>query len=309
MLKFAALICILISLAAVSRADAFRAPPQSRRRNNAKLSRDAGKGKDVTSAPRVDLRLFDNGRLGAGGGGGRDGNDFSLSASGDDTPAGSGSGFGILAFLKSLFDAYNRILSKHPIATKILSSGIIGGLGDLLIQAININKKGGAVDFRRVAVFTSVCGFYIAPVIDRWFQWLNTLAFPAVLGETGKVLTTLFIDQTLGAVTINAGFFLAFELVRYVLIPYHMQYTLKPPYLIPYTLLRYHLHSSKHLPITYLLPIPPLPAGPTTHPRQGAEDRQRDFDPAVGGAAGARLPLAHTEGLLVLVALRELREL
>ncbi|KAJ1430954.1 hypothetical protein B484DRAFT_448619 [Ochromonadaceae sp. CCMP2298] len=214
MWKFAALICILISLAAVSRADAFRAPPQSRRRNNAKLSRDAGKGKAVTSVPRVDLRLFDNGRLGAGGGGGRDGNDFSLSASGEDTPAGSGSGVGILAFFKSLFDAYNRILSKHPIATKILSSGIIGGLGDLLVQAININKKGGAIDFRRVAVFTSVCGFYIAPVIDLWFQWLNTLAFPAVLGETGKVLTTLFIDQTLGAVTINAGFFLAFELAQ-----------------------------------------------------------------------------------------------
>ena len=68
-------------------------------------------------------------------------------------------------------------------------------------------------DYRRLGVFSSVAGFYIAPVINVWFNWLNSIAMPASFNNIGKALVQMAIDQTVGATVITAGFFFAFELV------------------------------------------------------------------------------------------------
>lgn len=140
--------------------------------------------------------------------------------------------------LKRLLTSYNTNLEKHPHITKIISSGIVGGLGDILIQLIKNGGSWQTLDLRRLAVFVSVAAFYIAPVINIWFNWLNSIPYPERF-DTGnfnvaflyknnfifssstsfnnakKALVMIVLDQTIGATVITAGFFYAFELVRH----------------------------------------------------------------------------------------------
>lgn len=132
---------------------------------------------------------------------------------------------------KKVFQSYNHCLLSYPYTTKILSSALIGGLGDLLIQSLPyfLNPSSSSsssslspitptlkIDWRRFAVFTSVSGLYIAPVIHWWFEWLNSLKVVKE-AETGvkKALVMIGIDQTVGNVVVNGGFFYAFELVSH----------------------------------------------------------------------------------------------
>lgn len=125
---------------------------------------------------------------------------------------------------KGPMDWYNHMLTKHQWPTKMISSGVVGGLGDILIQLFSCYKKGSAwsVDLRRLLVFSSVATFYIAPVIHVWFNWLEKVRIPKSLGD-GKVKKSLYmiaLDQTVGATVITAGFFYAFELANRLVPPY-----------------------------------------------------------------------------------------
>lgn len=116
----------------------------------------------------------------------------------------------IILLVKSLLDAYSDKLVRFPYATKIISSAVVGGAGDLLIQLLNQKKGLGIFNFRRWLVFTAVSGFYIAPAIHLWFNYLGYLVLPASLGKFGVAFVQMLLDQTFGAVVINAGFFYAF---------------------------------------------------------------------------------------------------
>jgi hypothetical protein len=118
-------------------------------------------------------------------------------------------------FAKAL-KAYSNQLIKRPYITKIISSAIVGGTGDLLIQLFSK----GSVDFRRWIVFTTVAGFYIAPSIHVWFNWLGNLPIPPRYGKVNIALIQMVLDQTIGAVIINGGFFYAFELSQIIYPPY-----------------------------------------------------------------------------------------
>jgi hypothetical protein len=92
---------------------------------------------------------------------------------------------------------------------------IVGGLGDILIQALEWKRSGGKSKFelRRLLVFSTVTALYIAPVIHVWFGWLNSLPYPTSWNENTKALGMMFLDQTIGATVITMGFFFAFEIV------------------------------------------------------------------------------------------------
>lgn len=113
---------------------------------------------------------------------------------------------------------YNRLLSSFPYPTKMISSGIVGGFGDILVQTLSClrRKEPIFIDLKRLRVFTSVATFYIAPTIHLWFEFLERLKIPKSLGEgkTMKSVVMILADQTVGATLISAGFFFAFELVR-----------------------------------------------------------------------------------------------
>ena len=121
---------------------------------------------------------------------------------------------GIFFFLSSILKSYTNLLEKSPYPTKMVTSAIIGALGDYLVQSYEGRKLKKSIDLRRVIVFATVCGLYIAPVIHIWFEYLNTMPFLLKLGKYSKAFAMMFVDQSVGATVITLGFFFAFEAVR-----------------------------------------------------------------------------------------------
>lgn len=118
---------------------------------------------------------------------------------------------------QSFLTWYNHMLTTRIYLTKMVTSGLVGGLGDVLIQLINCYnaKKPFVIDMRRLIVFSSVAAIYIAPVIHIWFDFLEKMNLPPAIKQsaTMKSLVMILLDQTFGAVVVSAGFFYAFELV------------------------------------------------------------------------------------------------
>lgn len=249
-------------------------------------------------------KLFDlrGGNNGLGFGGGKPPSCSALTASHDNEPANSGNSqaaagpFGfILSLLKRLVELYNDTINKYPMRTKVISSAVVGGLGDLLIQTLTRKKAGlpWGLDVRRFAVFTTVAGLYIAPVINAWFTWLTKLP----TGSSSKFVQAavmMLVDQTAGAVLINAGFFFAFELVS---VNYTSQHAMN-------IFCSHNSIQSLLIPLLSLkgtTSIPPVP-----HTQRGAGLRRR---------LASRLGVIDQEhvgnisGKLVLLASHQLRQL
>lgn len=117
--------------------------------------------------------------------------------------------------INSVLDAYNEKLERNPWTTKIITSGAINLFGDVVAQLINLKGTAGKFDIRRCVIFTAMGAVYIAPVINLWMNWINSLPYPEALSNTKakKALSMLALDQTLGAVAVNGGFLFVFELV------------------------------------------------------------------------------------------------
>ena len=113
---------------------------------------------------------------------------------------------------------YSYQLEQRPLTTKVITSGLLGGLSDIISQILGQGgfNKWVILDMRRLYVFTAVCAFYFAPVIDLWYKFLSKIPFPKETPELGKVLGMLTVDQTIGSFLVTGGFFYAFELVRII---------------------------------------------------------------------------------------------
>ena len=110
-------------------------------------------------------------------------------------------------------DKYNALLEKHPMTTKIVTSGVIGGLGDIVSQ--KISDKEGAIDIRRLVMFTVAAAFYFAPVIGAWFSLLNSLPVPG--SAATKAVVMIAVDQTIGAVSVIGTYFFFYELIDHLI--------------------------------------------------------------------------------------------
>ena len=156
------------------------------------------------------------GGRGGGGGGGLYGSAGGLSA------GGSGKAKqGLLLWLTKLLEQYSGLLEKHPYMTKAISSGIVGGSGDVLIQQFQRRRDSNKqFDWRRLLVFSTVAAFYIAPIIHVWFGYLNNLPYPATMSAFTKAGIMTVLDQTFGALIVTVGFFYFFEMVQHLVPPY-----------------------------------------------------------------------------------------
>ena len=67
--------------------------------------------------------------------------------------------------------AYDSLLKRRPLPTKMASSGAASALGDALAQTI----VGNTYDPRRTLVFAAIGVFYFAPLLHLWYKMLNTL--------------------------------------------------------------------------------------------------------------------------------------
>ena len=61
--------------------------------------------------------------------------------------------------------AYDSLLKRRPLPTKMASSGTASAVGDLLAQTI----VGNTYDPRRTLVFAAIGVFYFAPLLHLWY--------------------------------------------------------------------------------------------------------------------------------------------
>lgn len=173
--------------------------------------------------PKQNLFRGDGGSVGNGNGGNNNnGGIFAFNSEDDDPDDAQKSKEGILSYMKVLSDLYSEKLISNPYSTKMLSSAVVGAIGDLLSQYLGKTRE-IRYQLRRILVFMSVASLYVAPVIHVWFNFLNNIPIPSGVGSSVKALVMLGIDQTIGAFFINIGFFMAFELAQRLIPPYFDQ--------------------------------------------------------------------------------------
>lgn len=130
--------------------------------------------------------------------------------------------------IKALVVGYNLQLEKNPYMTKMITSAIVGGLGDVLIQLLGNPDSVKELDFRRTSVMMLVGGLYVAPLMHNWFNLLSKMPLPQLMSPfgissyiviillisyVGKALLMMITDQTVGAPMVISGFFMAHEIV------------------------------------------------------------------------------------------------
>lgn len=120
-----------------------------------------------------------------------------------------------------LLQSYLRALDKKPLITKIITSGVICGAGDIMAQGLafrsNEMTTGGlgafvrGIDLQRLNIYALLGAVYIAPLIHYWFNALEAIASSpedppkTKKGRVKKAAKMVTIDQTIGAPICNAG--------------------------------------------------------------------------------------------------------
>ena len=108
-----------------------------------------------------------------------------------------------------MISAYSRLLDRHPVVTKCVTSGILFSFGDVVSQLVIEKKK--EFDWKRNLFLTATGGTYIAPALHVWYCKLlpiiNNTAFKT-WSKTGKVFGSMALDQLAFAPTLLFGFFI-----------------------------------------------------------------------------------------------------
>lgn len=125
-------------------------------------------------------------------------------------------------------------LVEHPFRTKMISSALVGALGDLLSQlylylslsnSFSLRILGqfllSGINFHRLFALTLVSALYGAPITHVWFEYLNNLSGLQGLSSWKRSMVMMLLDQTLGAIAVTAGFFFCFDVVDHILPPHH----------------------------------------------------------------------------------------
>lgn len=121
---------------------------------------------------------------------------------------------------KGLLNAYLQALENRPIWTKVVTSGVICGIGDIMAQgmsfaqsaaAVTLGGFAGALQMQRFVIYTLLGAFWIAPIVHYWFDAIDKVTTsPAgppktFAGRMGKALKMVTLDQVIGAPLVNAG--------------------------------------------------------------------------------------------------------
>ena len=100
------------------------------------------------------------------------------------------------------WQSYNKKLEEHPLCTKAISAGVVGGLGEIISQLFVHQRSGGKVNMdritrlRRVAVFFCFGAAITGPVFHFWYKlldrWTSSIKNPQL-----KTALQLFLDRGL----------------------------------------------------------------------------------------------------------------
>lgn len=105
--------------------------------------------------------------------------------------------------------------------TKVITSGVICGVGDIIAQALAFKTAAAetftlgafvrAIEPQRFGIYAFLGAFWIAPIVHYWFDWLESVTKgkggppKTFAGTMGKALKMVALDQTIGAPVVNAG--------------------------------------------------------------------------------------------------------
>ncbi|CAM9775740.1 unnamed protein product [Ectocarpus sp. 4 AP-2014] len=129
-----------------------------------------------------------------------------------------------------LLASYLRALDTKPIITKVITSGVICGIGDIMAQALAFKTAAtesfslgsflAALEFKRLAIYGVLGALWIAPVVHYWFDGLDAVFKdkkavpgappPSLIKRTFKIFNMVALDQIIGAPLVNAGFMFLF---------------------------------------------------------------------------------------------------
>ena len=121
--------------------------------------------------------------------------------------------------LKNAGRKYVQLSEEKPIITKGVSAAVVGGLGDVLSQALLPVSTGTrfSLDLQRTVVFATMGLCFKGPVLHFWYGMLAKIAnwtqVHRGFGEARSTLTAVGLDQTIGVAMIYPLNYLVFELV------------------------------------------------------------------------------------------------
>ena len=112
-----------------------------------------------------------------------------------------------------MFRFYNRLLTKYPLPTKMVTSGVLFGLGDIICQGIEQNKSEKfKLDITRLNRFLFFGCFLGGPVLSFHYstvlQWISTKTTPLA------ILSKVAFDQTFFATFFLSYIFLGMPLLE-----------------------------------------------------------------------------------------------
>lgn len=105
------------------------------------------------------------------------------------------------SYRKQVVERYLRLLETHPYQTKMVTSGLIAGAGDVLSQML---VSGDPFDPGRLLRYAGVGALVTAPVIHNWY---NFLARRLPRTDLPSVLRRLALDQFVATPFLIVGFF------------------------------------------------------------------------------------------------------
>ncbi|KAE9551972.1 hypothetical protein FO519_004824 [Halicephalobus sp. NKZ332] len=75
--------------------------------------------------------------------------------------------------MTTILRLYQRALSKRPLVTQMISSGVIGATGDIVCQLGVEKRSRDNYDFSRTGRFFLLTSCFITPILSRWMIFLE----------------------------------------------------------------------------------------------------------------------------------------
>eukprot|EP00347_Sterkiella_histriomuscorum_P009534 403340840 len=105
---------------------------------------------------------------------------------------------------------YNQCLQKRPLVTKMITSGALGGIGDVLCQYMEQKYKlseSKGWNWQRTSNFMMMGCFFSAPILHIHFSKLLPLIAP--LQTRAHAFKKLFVDQLIVSPLFMIGWYMA----------------------------------------------------------------------------------------------------
>jgi protein Mpv17 len=119
---------------------------------------------------------------------------------------------------RKLWKSYLEQLDTRPLVTKGWTSALVGSAGDILGQFLTsrVARVPFIWDVKRTVVYALVGILVGSTTVHYWFEFLDkVVADPKkVKGQYDRVFRQVLVDQTVGAVIINAGFYTVHTIIN-----------------------------------------------------------------------------------------------